>query len=74
MPDSQETTVSRVITAPAREIWRAFTEPEMLVAWQAPGDMTATVHAFDLRAGGGYTMSLTYPVNEPGAPGKTTDR
>lgn len=39
--------------------------------WQAPGDMTAKVHNFDLRVGGGYEMSLFYPDSEKVMQGKT---
>jgi uncharacterized protein YndB with AHSA1/START domain len=55
-------------------LYRAFTEPDALVAWQAPGEMTATIHAFDARVGGGYQMSLYYPVAEQGHRGKTAER
>lgn len=65
---------SRRIDAAPAAIYRAFTDPSLLARWQAPGDMTATVHAFDLRIGGGYEMSLTYPETERNARGKTTAR
>jgi uncharacterized protein YndB with AHSA1/START domain len=68
------TRTSRVIGATRETLYRACTDPRMLAAWRAPGAMTATVHEFDARVGGGYLMSLSYPPSEPGAPGKTTDR
>src|SRR5262249_38779303 len=49
-------------------------DPAALAAWQTPGDMTATIHAFDLRAGGGYRMSLFYPATDRPNRGKTPDR
>ena len=61
------------IPAPPEAVYRAFTDPAALVDWFAPGDMTAVVHRFDLRTGGGYVMSLFYPAAEAGAPGKTAD-
>jgi uncharacterized protein YndB with AHSA1/START domain len=36
--------------------------------------MTAKVHEFDLRVGGGYKMSLFYPQFEQEARGKTSQR
>lgn len=36
--------------------------------------MTAKVHAFDPRPGGGYEMSLFYPASEHAHPGKTAER
>jgi uncharacterized protein YndB with AHSA1/START domain len=55
-------------------VWRAFTEPDALELWQAPGDRTGKVHQFDLSVGGGYRMSLFYPESEPEGRGKTTER
>ena len=65
---------SKFIHASPGEIYRAFTDPESLVVWQAPGNMTAKVHHFDLRVGGGYEMSLFYPISERKFSGKTEER
>lgn len=66
------TRTSRVIDAPRETVYRAFTNPEALTSWRAPGDMTARMHDFDLRVGGGYTMSLFYPSTDRERAGKTT--
>ena len=58
------TTNSKIINAKPGEIYKAFASVEALEAWQAPGDMTAKIHNFDFRAGGGYEMSLYYPDDE----------
>lgn len=68
------TRTSAVIAAPREAIYRAFTDPAALAAWQAPEGMTARTHAFDGRAGGGYLMSLYYPATEPASVGKTAAR
>jgi uncharacterized protein YndB with AHSA1/START domain len=65
------TKISRVIKASRKAIYRALTDPAALAAWRVPDDMTAKMHEFDLRPGGGYRMSLTY-ADPTGAPGKTT--
>ncbi|MDD4374583.1 MAG: SRPBCC domain-containing protein [Bacteroidales bacterium] len=67
----QTTKNSKVINAAAQTIYEAFTDPTALEIWQAPGDMTAKVHNFDLRVGGGYEMSLFYPDSEKVMVGKT---
>jgi len=72
--DGAGTRTSRVIDAPRDAVYRAFTDPEALTVWRAPGNMTATMHDFDLRAGGGYSMSLFYPDAEQDRPGKTEER
>jgi uncharacterized protein YndB with AHSA1/START domain len=70
----QTTQTSRVIKASPEDIYNAFISPAALETWQAPGDMTAKVHNFDLRVGGGYEMSLFYPDNEKEMKGKTTEK
>lgn len=64
------TQTSRLINASPDILYRAFTNPAALEAWQAPGEMTGKVHSFDLSVGGGYTMSLYYPPGNA-AKGKT---
>jgi uncharacterized protein YndB with AHSA1/START domain len=51
-------------------LYDAFMDPAKLVEWLPPGTMTGTIHAFDGRVGGGYTMSLFYREDEA-ARGKT---
>lgn len=65
---------SKWIKAPPEALYRAFTDPAALAVWQAPGDMTGTVHQFDTRAGGGYQMSLYYPASDTTSQGKTAER
>ncbi|WP_394351999.1 SRPBCC domain-containing protein [Rhodocytophaga rosea] len=60
----QTTKTSKIIHATAETIYKALTSPAALEVWQAPGDMTAKVHNFDFRVGGGYQMSLFYSDNE----------
>lgn len=59
------------IYASPEAIYEAFVDPELRVKWQAPGTMTAEVHQFFPRVGGGYQMSLFYPTSDGGSPGKT---
>ncbi|MCA9860969.1 MAG: SRPBCC domain-containing protein [Thermomicrobiales bacterium] len=60
---------TRTIAARPDTVYRAFVDPDLLVQWQAPDHMTAQVHWFDPRPGGGYEMSLFY--DDPTTPGKT---
>lgn len=62
---------SRVILASPRTLFRAFVDPEMMGSWRAPDGMSARIHAFDPRVGGGYRMTLTY-ADATDQPGKTT--
>ena len=64
----------RVIRATPEELYRAFLDPEALVAWLPPAGMSGRIHAFDARPGGGYEMSLFYPADERHFRGKTAER
>ena len=70
----QTTQNSLNIKATPQEIYNALINPKALEVWQAPGDMTAKVHDFDLRVGGGYQMSLFYPDSEKETRGKTSSK
>ena len=68
------TEVSRVINAPRAAVYRAFLDPDALVAWLPPDAMTGVVHAFEAREGGAFSMSLAYPQDDRSARGKTFER
>ena len=67
-----KTDVSLVIPAPREAVYDALTDPEKRVKWLAPDNMKGVIHAFDLRVGGTYRMSLTYQDVEQSMGGKTT--
>jgi uncharacterized protein YndB with AHSA1/START domain len=64
-------TASRVIAAPPERVYAALVDPDALVAWLPPGDMTGRFERFDARPGGGFRLVLTY-ADASGAPGKAT--
>ena len=61
--------VTRTIAAPPEAVFAAFTDPALLVQWQAPDTMTARIHRHDIHPAGSYEMSLYY--DDPDAPGKS---
>jgi uncharacterized protein YndB with AHSA1/START domain len=65
---------SKVIKASQETLYGAFTDPEALAVWLAPGEMYGKVHSFDLKVGGGYQMSLFYLPSEKESKGKTSER
>ena len=74
-PNSAPSTrTSRVIKSPREALYRPFTGPAALAVWLSPGEMTGKVHEFDGHVGGGYRMSLFYPVSEQAHRGKTSER
>jgi len=64
---------SRLIKAPASQIWRAFIDPAALVRWLPPEGMTGEMLEFDARPGGGYKMALSYDEPEHDVAGKTSE-
>ena len=59
------------MAAPPGRVWAALVDPEALLAWLPPGEMTGRFERFDARPGGSYRMVLTY-ADASGAPGKAT--
>ena len=55
--EGARTRASRIIKAAPEEVYAAFMDPDVLVAWLPPARMTGRIHAFDARVGGGYRMS-----------------
>lgn len=51
-PGIPQILISREFDAPRDLVFRAYTDPELLVQWLGPRDLTMTVEAFDVRDGG----------------------
>jgi uncharacterized protein YndB with AHSA1/START domain len=61
--EAASTRTSRIIRATATDLYNAFLDPEALLKWLPPGNMTGKIHSFEPHVGGGYRMSLFYPAN-----------
>jgi uncharacterized protein YndB with AHSA1/START domain len=64
--------VADVDASPA-EVYAAFVDADALASWLPPGGMSGAIADADLRAGGGFTMTLRYD-EAPDGGGKTTER
>ena len=53
-PGVPQILTSRTFEAPRDLVFRAFTEPELLVQWLGPRKYTTTVERFDVRDGGSW--------------------
>lgn len=62
---------ARLIAAPPAALYAALVDPEALVNWLPPGEMTGSIERFDARPGGSYRMVLTHPSSS-GQVGKST--
>jgi uncharacterized protein YndB with AHSA1/START domain len=65
---------SRFVRARPEQVYEAFINPAALIAWLPPAEMTGEIHEFDARVGGGYRMSLFYPLDERVFRGKTSNK
>lgn len=50
--------IRRTIDASPAEIWTAWTDPDLLARWFAPGEMRAEVLAYELRVGRPYRIRM----------------
>jgi uncharacterized protein YndB with AHSA1/START domain len=48
------TRTSRLIRARPEALYRAFVDPDTLIEWLPPAEMTGGLHWFEARVGGGY--------------------
>src|SRR5690606_3364392 len=51
---------TRFMNASPERVYAAMVDPDALVAWLPPEDMSGIMHSFDGREGGGYRMELVY--------------
>lgn len=65
--------VSRIIEASPRALFRAFLDAQAVAKWRPPTGMTARIFAFDAREGGGYRMAFDYSADDHSGRGKTSD-
>lgn len=67
------TRTSQIVDASLEEVFAAFLNPEILLKWLPPNDMTGVFHEFDGRVGGGYRMSLFYAQGDESHVGKSAE-
>ena len=67
-------TASRVVPATPEAVYRAFAEPDALMAWLPPASMTGRALEYDFSEGGRYRIELTYAEDSSDGEGKTSAR
>ncbi len=65
--------ISQHIHAAPEVVYRAFVEPDALLAWLPPAGMTGVLEAFEAGIGGGYRIRLSYIEQNGRFRGKTTE-
>lgn len=51
-------TIRRTFDAPRERVWGAWTDPDELAEWYAPGDMTAEIREWEPEPGGALSVSM----------------
>ena len=57
----QDLVISRIVRAPRKALWRAWSEPQLLKEWWCPRPWTTEVRAFDMRPGGNFHTFMKGP-------------
>ena len=57
-------TIGRVLKAPAGNVWRCWTEPELLERWFCPKPWYVSEVVMDIRPGGEISMTMNGPDGE----------
>lgn len=53
--------VRRVFAAPAREVWKAWSDPDYVMRWWGPAGFTSPLAELDFRAGGTSLVCMSAP-------------
>jgi uncharacterized protein YndB with AHSA1/START domain len=61
--DNKKMTLTRSFDAPVSDVWRAWTESELLDQWWAPKPWKAETKSMDFRVGGTWLYSMVGPDN-----------
>ncbi|NVM65378.1 uncharacterized protein YndB with AHSA1/START domain [Mucilaginibacter sp. SG538B] len=61
-PDKQELFITREFEAPRELVFRAFTDPELIVRWLGSRELKMRIDQFDCRSGGAYRYIHTDPA------------
>jgi uncharacterized protein YndB with AHSA1/START domain len=63
-PSEHELVITRVFDAPRELLWKAWTDPDMLMQWWGPKGFTSPYYKMDLRVGGKYLYCMRSPEGQ----------
>jgi len=52
---------ARILNAPIKTVYEAFSNPNHLAVWWGPNGFTNTIHEFDLKLGGKWILTMHGP-------------
>jgi uncharacterized protein YndB with AHSA1/START domain len=56
--------ITHIFNSQLNEVWKAWTEPEIVMKWWGPKNYTAPVVKIDLKEGGSYLSCMRSPEGE----------
>lgn len=59
--DSEKLTITKLLAASPARVFEAWTQPELMEQWFAPGPMTAKIPELDARPGGSFRVEMHDP-------------
>ncbi len=59
--DHNDLVISRLLKAPRAALWKAWTDPSLLVLWWCPKPWVTELRGFDLRPGGAFYSFMSGP-------------
>ena len=59
--DRHDLVITRVLDAPVRLVWKAWTDPEQVMRWWGPNGFTAPLARMDVRVGGTSLVCMRAP-------------
>lgn len=62
MTDRLRLTMTRLLDASPRDVWRALTEPALLARWWGPAGFTCPLVELELAVGGSYRIEMQPPA------------
>ncbi|MDD1718807.1 MAG: SRPBCC domain-containing protein [Methanoregulaceae archaeon] len=62
--EGEDLITTRIFDAPVGQVWKAWTEPDLVKRWWGPGHFTATLIRIDLRVGGTYLWCMRSPEGQ----------
>ena len=64
--NKQDLVITRVFDIPAELVWKAWTDPKLMVLWWGPAHFTSPRCEIDLREGGKYLFCMRAPEEQGG--------
>ncbi len=58
-PGGREIIITRVFDAPREKVWKAYTDPELVIKWMGPRRLTGKIDAWELKPGGRWGFTHT---------------